>query len=518
MSIEPIGMIAFIAGIFVLWLGPRFGIPAFSIACILGTAAAIQLPALGGATILPSLVVLGFLTFSVLRYQGLRAAGLASLSFPSAGFWFLITVIYGLITALFLPSVFSGMTNVYSMARGDAEVGIITLPLEPRASNVTQSFYLVAGLVCFIVVAALARSGYSRSIASAILVAAGLNLFFAFLDLATYATGTQDYLSFIRNANYRMLESGEIQGFKRIVGSFAEAGAYSYATIGFYAFAISLWLDRYRAPYLSVIAGVSLLTLLLSTSSTAYLTVAAFSLILYASATRRLIEYRGTQRHFAFILFGPVALVILAAGAMLVPAAMETISALFDSTITNKLSTQSGVERMEWNRQATEVFFDTYGIGAGVGSVRASSFLIAILANCGVLGLLLFAIFLGSVILGGRTPALSSADAAISRAAGMACIGLLVAATVSSGGVDLGLNFSMFAALATNSLQAAMARPRATLPERFRRERAFQTSPATRQDPLGQPLRTGHGAKHGGMVPLTRPLSQPFAASANRCD
>lgn len=519
MSIEPIGVIAFIAGICVLWLGPRFGILAFSIACILGTAAAIQLPALGGATLLPSLVVLGFFTLSVLRFQSLRAAGLASLSFPNPGFWLLITVTYGLITALFLPSIFSGMTNVYSMARNDNEVGIITLSLEPRASNVTQSLYLVAGLVCFIVVAALARSGYARSIASAILVAAGLNLVFAFLDLATYATGTQEYLSFIRNANYRMLDSGEIQGFKRIVGSFAEAGAYSYATIGFYAFTISLWLDRYRAPYLSVIAGVSLLTLLLSTSSTAYLTVAAFSLILYASATRRLIENRATQRHFAFILLAPVALAILMAGMMLVPAMMETISALFDSTITNKLTTQSGVERMQWNQQAIEVFFDTYGVGAGVGSVRASSLLVAILANCGILGLMLFGIFLGSVILSGRTPTVASPDAAVSRAGGMACIGLLVAAAVSSGGVDLGLNFSVFAALATNSLRGTLSGSRATAPQRFRRKSvAFQTSPVTPQEPSGLPQPVGHMGRHGGMVLPARSLSQPFVASANRCD
>ena len=43
-----------------------------------------------------------------------------------------------------------------------------------------------------------------------------------------------------------MLNDGELGGLKRIVGSFSEAGAYSYAALGLYAFALALWLEFIR--------------------------------------------------------------------------------------------------------------------------------------------------------------------------------------------------------------------------------------------------------------------------------
>jgi hypothetical protein len=467
MSIEPIGLIVFGAGLLILWLGPSFGILVLAATCILGAAAAVQLPALGGASVQPGLVVLAFFTFAVFRFQRLRSAGLASLAFPRTGFWLVAAVGYGVITAIFLPRIFGGMTNVFSLARNDEGVGIVTLSLAPRASNATQSLYLVADLVCFAAVAGIAKIGRARSIARAILFAAGLNLAFAFLDLATYVTGTQDYLSVIRNANYRMLESGEIQGFKRIVGSFTEAGAYSYTTIGFYAFSISLWLDDYRSHLLGIIAGLSLLTLLLSTSSMAYLTLAIFSLILYASCVRRLFGGQASDRHFAYFLFAPIVLAGFVAGAVLVPALWNKITALFEFTITSKLSTQSGIERMQWNEHALASFFDTYGFGAGVGSIRASSFLVAVLANCGILGLLLFSAFFASIIFPSR-PALSTdPNDSIVRAGAMACVALLLAATVSAGSVDLGLYFSIFAALSANRPTTRPPRPARPWPRRI---------------------------------------------------
>ena len=461
MTLEVIGVLAFLLGLLMLARGPAFGAYALAATSILGAAAAVQLPSLGDASVPPAMIILPFFAVTIARHAHLRSAALASLTFPRAGFWFLLVVVFAILSAVFLPRIFGGMSYVYSLARNDDAVRIVTLPLAPRASNATQTLYLVADLICFAAVAAYVRRGGARTIAGAVLFAAALHLFFALADIVTYATQTQEVLSVIRNANYRMLNEGEIGGFKRIVGSFTEAGAYSYAAIGFYGFALSLWLDNHQPRATGTIAALLLLVLALSTSSMAYATLAAFSIIVLAGCVRRMLTREASRQQIAYACVVPILLLLALAGAMLVPAAWTTLSGLFDATIANKLATQSGIERLRWNHQALVAFFDTLGAGAGVGSVRASSFVVAVLANCGVLGCLLFAAFLVAVIIPERPSVPQCAENRIARAGAHACLALLIAASISAAGVDLGLFFSIFAAASANSrgLYSASNRP-----------------------------------------------------------
>jgi len=447
MELEVIGLLCIVIGLMMIGLGPGFGIFALASASLLGAAAAVQLPALGSASVPPAMIILAFFAGTILRYSKLRSATLVSLGFPNAGFWLLLAVGFGVLSALFLPRIFSGMTHVYSLARIGDDARIVVLPLQPRASNVTQSLYLVAGLVCFAAMAGFARQGGAITIARAILVAAWLHLGFGLADLWTYSTQNQDLLSPIRNANYRLLETGEIGGLKRVIGSFSEAAAYSYATIGFYAFCLSLWLENDRLGHVGSLAGLLLLSIALSTSSTAYVTLAIFSLIVFGSCTRSILAGQASRQQITYVCVAPIVLAVLVAGAMLAPALWAILSGLFDLTIANKLATQSGIERMRWNDQALLAFFDTAGLGAGVGSVRASSFVVAVLANCGVLGLLLFSVFLTAVIIPARRSIQRDAGNSIGRAGAWACLALLIAASISAGSVYLGLFFSMFAGL-----------------------------------------------------------------------
>jgi len=201
--------------------------------------------------------------------------------------------------------------------------------------------------------------------------------------------------------------------------------------------------------------------LVLSTSSTAYVTLAVFSIIVLAGCVRRMFTREASRQQIAYACVVPILLLLALAGAMLVPAAWTTLSGLFDATIANKLATQSGIERLRWNHQALVAFFDTLGAGAGVGSVRASSFVVAVLANCGVLGCLLFAAFLVAVIIPQRPSVPQCAENRIARAGAHACLALLMAASISAAGVDLGLFFSIFAAASANSrrLYVTSSRP-----------------------------------------------------------
>jgi hypothetical protein len=134
---------------------------------------------------------------------------------------------------------------------------------------------------------------------------------------------------------------------------------------------------------------------------------------------------------------------------------------LLDTMVLNKLSTSSGVERSNWNSQAIQNFLDTFGFGAGNGSVRASSFPIAVIASLGIIGTITYGLFLVTIWSYQKSRA-DNERVAVQTAARSACLAWLIAATASGSFIDLGLPFFAFAALACADLQVSQIRsPRA---------------------------------------------------------
>ena len=70
---------------------------------------------------------------------------------------------------------------------------------------------------------------------------------------------------------------------------------------------------------------------------------------------------------------------------------------LFKSLIVDKAQQTDGV-REKTNQRALEIVKETYGLGVGIGSHRASSFFAGLLANTGVLGFGLFMAMLGTLL------------------------------------------------------------------------------------------------------------------------
>jgi hypothetical protein len=81
------------------------------------------------------------------------------------------------------------------------------------------------------------------------------------------------------------------------------------------------------------------------------------------------------------------------------------------------------------------------GMGVGLGSVRASSLPIALLANVGVIGTLLFGALLVSVARAIPSSNRSSSDEELGRSGAVAALVLVIPATIGAGGIDLGLYF-----------------------------------------------------------------------------
>jgi hypothetical protein len=123
--------------------------------------------------------------------------------------------------------------------------------------------------------------------------------------------------------------------------------------------------------------------------------------------------------------------------------AYETVpsfNAYLNRLLFAKLETASAEERMSWNAQAFRNFLDTWGLGAGMGSVRASNFIIACLASLGVIGTALYAIFL---FLFAQTPIshLTGERHVIVRALRAGCLALLIRAVITKATPDLELLF-----------------------------------------------------------------------------
>ncbi|MGO7422626.1 hypothetical protein ACCT09_22760, partial [Rhizobium ruizarguesonis] len=152
----------------------------------------------------------------------------------------------------------------------------------------------------------------------------------------------------------------------------------------------------------------------------------------------------------------PCAIVALS----LVPDAWDSIAGLVNTTLSDKLQSQSGEERTAWNTLALIAFVDTATFGAGLGTVRASSFIAALLSNVGLTGTLLFAAFLYSLVrASGRHRSGDREMHAIGNAAVMASIAQVASAAISGSGTDLGLLFSTTAGLAAGCLAATNTSP-----------------------------------------------------------
>ena len=447
MSVELIGLVTLAIGILVLFRGASFAVLAFVPMCLLGSAGAVLLG--GAGTIQPAHLMLAFLVLAVFADPRQLEVPLRSMTFPREGFWLVVTMVYGVVGAYFLPRLFAGVTSVNAIGSTAYGASLLLVPLGPASGNITQSVYMVADVVCFMAMLAFGstRRGFDILVTAVMSYCAG-NIAFAIIDMATAATNTGFLLEIIRNADYQLHDEETTGGMRRIIGSFTETASFSYATIGSLGFTARLMLAGYWPRWTGTLSLVSLLLLAFSTSSTAYIATPALLMVLYGSACTEAVRRGARPATFVILAIAPLVLVVSIVAVVLDPATSAGLREFLDVTLLSKSTSQSGLERAQWNIVALQNFRDTWGMGGGLGSIRASSFPLAILSNLGLVGALGFAAFFSAVFLRSSEYQEWSGEAEVKAAARMACIGFVIAASVSGALVDLGLPFYVFAALA----------------------------------------------------------------------
>lgn len=430
-------------------LGLNRGLWLFFAMMPLGAAAAFNLPAVGNASFgikeLAVIVVLGMVVF---RPRGLDNA-LGTLRPGQPGAIALVLFVYCVLSALWVPSVFAGMTEVFTISRSANANGIRSIPLGPTTGNLTQLFALTLSLAAFLALATHSRTWPDPGrIEQAMVVATGLNLALGLLDIGSAAVGMAQIMDPLRTANYSILSEAEMMGFKRMIGGFPEASSFGSFSMGLMGF----WLHRYLVDPKSRVALVMLLIALFcvvrSTSSAAYVALVVYIGVyaVYGAATR-MRSVLSRQILITAILGALLmwhAMIIIYAAYELV----EPVAAFLNETVFEKLGSDSGVERMSWNAQALRNLFDTWLMGAGLGSARASNWLLSSLGSVGVPGTVLFAAFLVAVFRMRVAVPGTPADMTVS-ALKWGCAATLVTEVLIASTPNLGVFFFAMTGLAT---------------------------------------------------------------------
>ena len=420
----------------------------FMLFCLFGATAAFTLPSLGNAPVTPAVAMVPVLVWRALSGRDINDA-MPHLAPGRAGFWLLLLFVWGAATAVLMPRFFAGETYVFSTSRSSDFLGVNRSLLAPNSTNITQTAYLALALIVFIAVSLLLEGkGRAEKFAMAVGTLGVANAIVAVLGLMEFEFGVVGPVALLKNGAYAVFDNYEIGGLVRITGAFSESSAFAGFTMPLLAFVGSLWRSGFKRQMTGPLALLLLALLLFSTSTTAYVALVAYTVFLALTAAwqgivpgrQPLVLGWGTALCGASVAAACLAL-------LLAPEAFATVWQFLDAVVMRKLETESGVERSSWNAQAWLNTMDTRGLGAGLGSVRASSFPFVLVSNVGFLGAGLFLAFVVRAAVPPGGPV--DGDVAITRlAARHAMLAALIAASLAAAVFDLGPTFYAFAAAA----------------------------------------------------------------------
>lgn len=347
-----------------------------------------MLPA-GGVNLLPVTVFSGAMVMKIALTPGNLMRGVESaLDMRRTGLLTAFTLLSAA-GAILLPRLFAGLVEVVPVTGGSLDGPSL---LQPRSGNYTQVAYMTLSYLTTLAISVIGsrpevQRGYLRAvIAGALaLVATGL------ADLVCYRLGASALLEPFRTASYELLTDVEAAGLKRVVGLTPEASAFGSLCVSSAA-ALLLLRPLYRPGWerrlaLFALVGVALLGLL-STSSTAYAGGGMLAVVYLIDLGARAIHPNAAGRETLGLELGALAAFALIAAAALLftPGALAPFADLLDKIVFQKSASQSYYQRSMWTEIGVGAFFDSGGLGVGVGSVRTSNWAISILSSTGFVG------------------------------------------------------------------------------------------------------------------------------------
>lgn len=358
-------------------------------------------PALtGGLTLTATpIILLMIIVRTFLIRDGVTTFLTVALSKQQSLLLFIFWVVATFIT-LFMPVFFSGEVLVIPVRSDILSYGVA---LEPTTQNFSQLVYIsISIMAAFAFSVFLKESHMQQTALKAVCVGGCVVVVTGLLDLLSQYLPLDVLLSAFRNATYTLLTSVELQSGKRIVGLMPEASSYGGLCLGFLSFIyftrIAIKNDFYREWLAPILIVLLALMLWLSTSSAAYVGLGFFGLLAIVEWLWRVKQSKtnplfklGLKTQAWIINAGVIALLVLI---LVNPSIFEPVIEMVDSLVFQKTSTSSYEERSMWTAVSWNAFLDTYGIGVGIGSTRASNGVVVLMSSVGLLGAVLFYGFL----------------------------------------------------------------------------------------------------------------------------
>jgi hypothetical protein len=457
----PFGIAIGIIGILLLLYCSIPAMFCFVLLCsLMGGTAALSLPALGDSSIPPAQFALAFF---VLRYllpgssQGhvVREAVRANLSL-------LLYVIYGLAIAYVGPRLFADRLDVVPM-RYSGNLMFGTTPLQPTSQNITTPVYLVGTFICAVgsYVACRDPRGAKAMGYTAIAIAL-IHMFFGISGVLLKGTPYEDFLSLFRNGNYAQLDQ-RVGSVVRMNGIFPEPSAFAAYGFGWFVFLFECWYRDFHPKLTGWVALALLLTLMATTSSTAYVGIAAYAVIFFLRTLCFISDVRSRK---VLLIFAGLLVSAIVISAVLIawPSLIEQGLRILVVMTIDKQSSDSGQQRAFWAQQGLNHFFESMGIGIGPGSFRSSSFVSAVAGSMGIVGLVTFGIYFITILKPLRASTYNariSDRVSVGVAASWAAVALLLIGTFGAPSPDPGNDFAVFAGAALALRRRTAAEPNA---------------------------------------------------------
>jgi hypothetical protein len=427
------GILVIVTGMVALYTSHRGVIYGMAVYSLFGCALAL---ALGGIGILPPQLFLAFFALRAFNLVGGKKIGEA-FSLDKPGFWLLCNCLWAVAGAILLPRLLLGTTLVFPVDRSSEQ--ILLKPLGPVSGNLSQAVYCIGDVLVYCCMYAFLKCrGAYRTLANAIFLLTLLDVLAGVLDAASHAVGI-DVLSLVKTAQFADLSGEEMSGLVRISATF---------TLPLFVFCLNLWLVGWRPKLAGALAAATGALLLLSTSGSAYVGLAGYMAVLVFSRPHLVSRDAAARKQRMWIISACAGVLGVIYVMLFVPGVAVTLGDFVDAAILSKAGSSSGVERMGWNAQGITNFFDTYGIGVGLGSIRASSFLVVLLGSLGVVGAVCYGMFVGKSLLSPVPVEYAFTERAVCYAARHAMISALIVASTSFGVFELGSCFYLFAAAA----------------------------------------------------------------------
>jgi hypothetical protein len=392
----PMTSMGFLLVAFMPWVMARLGrIIAFTQLTVVFDASAALIVYAGsfGVPIQPAyfsgIFLVGFATLFYLSGKSFHCGRLmVSQTWPLLAF-----TAYAVVSALLLPLLFEGQVNIWPQRADPTGPGMVALI--PTSGNMTQTGYLVFDVMVCIVLASYVRRRpeFAQQAFKTLLIAGHVAVVLAFWQWMNRVAGVPFPSDMIfSNTLWEINDDQVLGGVARMAGSFPEPSMLALYFAGIYFCTLWLYLRGDTSRSVLILLFCSLMVLVISTSTTAYIVVALGSPLLFAMAVGggRAKSLRRVLMLIGCAIMGVLLTIFVATN--IYPEMAELFWQVVSETA-DKKDSLSYTDRSTKDLDSLMVIGPTFGLGAGWGSIRASSLIATTAGNAGLVGLVFLGLF-----------------------------------------------------------------------------------------------------------------------------